>query len=163
MIRMGGAGDLETVRRIMNDAILNSTAVFDLDVWSPEQCRQWIAAHTEPYFFLMHETDGFADGFASLLPYGKKAGYARTAELSVYVDSDVCGRGIGTELLEALTARAKAEGLLHVIVSVITSENTGSIAFHQRHGFTRCGQIAEAGYKFGRYLSVDIFERRLDC
>ena len=69
------------------------------------------------------------------------------AENSVYVASSARGQGVGTALMEALTAAAAAAGIWTIQTSVFP-ENAASIALHERAGFRVVGRrerIAELG------------------
>ena len=44
------------------------------------------------------------------------------------------------------------------VVSLITSENEVSIRLHERFGFSYCGQIRQAGVKFGRKLGLNAYQ-----
>jgi phosphinothricin acetyltransferase len=52
-----------------------------------------------------------------------------------------------------LVARATAEGR-HVMMAGICSTNTGSIALHERLGFTTVAVVPEVGRKFDRWLDL---------
>ena len=67
------------------------------------------------------------------------------------MNRDFRGRGVGRELLDAIIERAKAENY-HVLIGGIDADNAVSIELHKRFGFTYCGEIREAGFKFGRWL-----------
>jgi phosphinothricin acetyltransferase len=96
-------------------------------------------------------------GFASWGPFRPFPAYLYTVEHSVYVDERFRGRGVGRALLKALIAEAR-ERKLHTLVGVIDATNAASIALHSRLGFTRCGTVREAGFKFGRWLDVEYWQ-----
>ena len=86
-------------------------------------------------------------GWAALSAVSSRPCYAGVAENSVYVASAARGRGVGTALMEALTAAAAAAGIWTIQTSVFP-ENTASIALHERAGFRIVGRrerIAELG------------------
>ena len=87
------------------------------------------------------------------MKYRPKPAFTRTVEDSVYVRHDAMRRGIGSALLNHLIARAKELGH-RTIIAGIDAEQTASIAFHARHGFTEAGLLREVGFKFGRWLDV---------
>ena len=68
------------------------------------------------------------------------------------------GRGYAKALVSELIGMAKRDPATHVIVSVITGGNDASVSLHRHFGFTFCGTIHEAGFKFGRYLGIDNYE-----
>jgi phosphinothricin acetyltransferase len=49
----------------------------------------------------------------------------------------------------------------HVLVAGIDAANAASIALHEQLGFERAGIIHHAGFKFGRWLDLAFYERRL--
>jgi L-amino acid N-acyltransferase YncA len=57
------------------------------------------------------EANGRVAGFAATSPYSRVEAYAGIAECSVYVDPELRGRGLGTELLNALAAEACGSSL----------------------------------------------------
>ena len=76
----------------------------------------------------------------------------------MHVRSDCRGRGIGTELLQALLPRAAALGK-HVMIAGVDAANSASIRFHERLGFERAGHLKEVGNKFGRWLDLVFLQR----
>ena len=93
------------------------------------------------------EDGGAVVGWAALSPVSSRPCYAGVAENSVYVASAARGRGVGTALMEALTAAAAAAGIWTIQTSVFP-ENAASIALHERAGFRVVGRrerIAELG------------------
>ena len=93
------------------------------------------------------EEGGAVVGWAALSPVSSRPCYAGVAENSVYVASAARGRGVGTALMDALTAAAAAAGIWTIQTSVFP-ENAASIALHERAGFRIVGRrerIAELG------------------
>ncbi|MBV9291224.1 MAG: N-acetyltransferase, partial [Frankiales bacterium] len=97
-------------------------------------------------------------GFAYAATYRPRPAYLHTAEDSVYVDPAAAGRGIGTQLLDALVARCTAAGRRQLIAVVGDSANTASIRLHERSGFTTVGVLHDVGWKFGRWLDTVIMQ-----
>ena len=62
--------------------------------------------------------------------------------------------------MEALMAEAAADGK-QVMVAAIDSENEGSIRFHAQLGFEEVGRMPDIGFKFDRWLTLVIMQRRL--
>ncbi len=78
-------------------------------------------------------------------------------EHSVYVHPEKRGRGVGKALLRELIGAAAAQDY-HVLVGGIDAANAASIALHAGLGFTRCGTIRQAGFKFGRWLDLEFHQ-----
>jgi phosphinothricin acetyltransferase len=157
-IRGAEVGDAESITEIYNDEILHGTATFDTDPKTVNDRIVWLDEHTSPYFVLVAEIDGKVVGFCSLSSYRPRKAFDITAELSLYIAKAYRGLGIGTKLMQATLTRAKQEGKLYSILSLITSTNTVSVALHNRFGFTLCGTIPNVGYKFSTYLSLSYYQ-----
>ena len=162
MIRPGKAADVEPLRQIYNHAVEHSTATFDLEPRTAEEMTAWFQTHQGIHRLLVWEQDGAPVAYATLSPYRQRKAFDATVELSVYVREDCRGQGIGGKLMAELLRQAREDPRIHTVVSVITSENVGSIRLHERLGFTFCGRIREAGYKFGRWLGVDHYQIMVD-
>ena len=63
--------------------------------------------------------------------------------------------------MNELIIRAKKQKL-HTMVACIDSNNTNSIAFHEKQGFVHVGKMKEIGYKFGRYLDMTLMQLMLN-
>ena len=103
---------------------------------------------------------GALAGFASWGPFRPFPAYLHTVEHSVYVDARFRGRGVGRALVAALIDEARRRDL-HAMVGVIDATNAASIALHRRLGFTHGGTLREVGFKFGRWLDVEYWQRLL--
>ncbi|MFM7606755.1 MAG: N-acetyltransferase family protein [Prosthecobacter sp.] len=150
---------LEAIRAIFNEAIAHSTALYDYEPRSPEVMEAWWAAKQAsnlPVIGVLDE-NGTLMGFGSYGPFRPHAAYQYSVEHSIYVDARFRGRGIGKELLRRLIDRATEQGY-HMMIGVIDAENTGSIALHAKAGFESCGHIRHAGYKFGRWLDLALYQ-----
>lgn len=82
--------------------------------------------------------------------------------MSVYIDNDYQGKGIGTELVEQLLQEAKRLGYWSILSTVI-SLNTASIALHKKCGFREIGYREKiAKDRFGNWQNTTLFELRLE-
>ena len=62
--------------------------------------------------------------------------------------------------LDELENRMRAQGM-RMSEACITSDNAGSVAFHERHGYRVCGEQHTCGYKFGRWYDMVWMEKIL--
>lgn len=162
MIRRAEQKDISKLRDIYNHAVINSTATFDLEIKSIENRKKWFLDHTGKYALLVYEMSGETVGYASLSPFHTRKAFDATVELSIYIDKEYRGHGIGKELMEEIISIAKQDWSIHTIVSVITEGNEISYHLHEMFGFQFCGEVKEAGYKFGRYLGVRYYQLILE-
>ncbi|MFQ3623583.1 MAG: N-acetyltransferase family protein [Acetobacteraceae bacterium] len=160
-IRDATETDLGMILAITNDAILNSTANWNIHPTTLESRAAWLADRRRAGFpVLVAEEDGAVCGFASYGPFRPFDGYAATVEHGLYVHPRAQGRGHGAALLGGLIARAEAAGL-HVMVAAVEAGNAPSLALHERFGFVRVGLMPEVGRKFDRWLDLVLMQRIL--
>lgn len=161
-IRPATHADLPAILEIYNDAVLHTTATYDLEPQSLEQRTAWFEQRTRQGFpVLVAEVAGTLAGFGAYGPFRDKPGYRYTVEHSVYVATTTRGRGIGRALLTELIRLARAAGN-HAIVGGIDAENEGSLRFHLALGFVEVGRLQQVGRKFDRWLDVIFVELLLD-
>jgi len=122
---------------IFNEAIANSTALYDYHPRTLETMQRWFEGKAAGNFPVLGAVDdsGQLLGFASYGTFRDRPAYKYTVEHSVYVHIDRRGRGIGRELMQQLIACARDQQV-HVLVGAIDVSNLGSIALHA----ARCGE-----------------------
>ncbi|WP_374439396.1 GNAT family N-acetyltransferase [Pseudomonas panipatensis] len=162
IIRDASEADLGGIRDIYNDAVRNTTAIWnDVEV-DLDNRRAWFATRQQQGFPVLVAVAGDEVlGYASYGPWRAFDGFRETVEHSVYIRADQRGQGLGPQLMRALIERARGQGL-HVMVAAIESGNAASIALHQRLGFTHNGQMPQVGQKFGRWLDLTFMQLILD-
>jgi phosphinothricin acetyltransferase len=151
-----------SILEIFNDAILNSTALYEYKLRTLETMAAWFEKKrlgNFPVIGLVSDAEELV-GFGTYGTFRVVAGYKYTVEHSVYVAEKHRGKGAGKTLLQEVI-RAAEEQNYHTLVGVIDSQNAVSINLHKRLGFHHAGTIRQAGFKFGRWLDVDFYQLNL--
>lgn len=159
MIRRAEKRDIPELMDIYNEAILNTTATFDTEIKDEKNREEWFLTHTGKYCIYVCEMENKIAGYASLSQYRDRKAFDPSVELSIYIHKDYRGQHIGHELMETVLKFAEENPEIDTVISLITSENEASIHLHEAYGFTYCGQIKNAGIKFGRKLSLNAYQR----
>jgi L-amino acid N-acyltransferase len=160
-IRPAEAADLEAMLAIYNDAILNTTAVYDYQPRSSDLQRQWFETKQAQRLPVFVAHDGATIiGFGSFGPFRPWPAYQFTVENSLYVDSAHRRKGAGTALLASLVSAARTAGY-HAMVAGIDATNEASLALHRKAGFEPVAHFREVGWKFERWLDLVFMERML--
>lgn len=158
VLRDAVEADLADIMEIYNDAVVNTTAIWNDNVVTLANRQEWFAARMARGFpILVAEVDGRISGYASYGDWRAFEGFRHTVEHSVYIHADAQGHGLGRRLMEALIDRAKA-GRIHVMVACIEANNEASIRLHEKLGFRTTGTFREVGTKFGRWLDLTCME-----
>ncbi|AHG42926.1 N-acetyltransferase [Pseudomonas syringae CC1557] len=159
LIRDALPGDLPGILAIYNDAVLNTTAIWNEQPVDLANRQAWHASRqTQGYSILIAvESTGDVLGYASFGDWRPFEGFRHTVEHSVYVRADQRGKGLGPRLMTELIERARACDK-HMMVAAIESGNAASIALHDRLGFKITGQMPQVGTKFGRWLDLTFMQ-----
>jgi L-amino acid N-acyltransferase YncA len=99
--------------------------------------------------------------WAALSNVSNRCIYSGVAEVSIYVDPDFQGRGIGDRLMKALISESESNGLW-TLQAGIFPENEKSIQLHLRNGFRIIGTRERIGKMDGVWRDTVLLERRSD-
>jgi len=159
LIRDALPADMRAVLAIYNDAVLNTTAIWNeqpVDLANREAWFNARAAQAYPILVAVNAENEVV-GYASFGDWRPFEGFRHTVEHSVYVRADQRGNGLGPRLMGALIERAKTCDK-HMMVAAIESGNAASIHLHQKLGFVITGQMPQVGTKFGRWLDLTFMQ-----
>ncbi len=148
--------DWPRVAAIWAEGIATGQATFETE---PPTWRDFDAGR-HPEGRLVAETDGTVVGWAALAPVSSRACYAGIAENSVYVAAAARGKGVGTQLMDALVAAARRAGIWTIQTSVFP-ENEASLALHARAGFRIVGRRERIAKLDGVWRDTLLLELRL--
>lgn len=152
--------DFAACLAIYNRYIAETTVTFEETCLSADAWRARVERITEKYPYLVACDGEQILGYAYLDAYSPRSAYRYTADLSIYLDRDVTGHGIGGELLRAIGEQAAELGIRQLL-SIVTGENMVSMRFHERHGFSAVGRLRRVGYKQKKWLDVVIYQKEL--
>ena len=148
--------DYEAVVKIFFQGINSEFATFQTSVPSFEE---WDNAYCKCCRFVAQIEEKVV-GWIGILPTSNLSFYRGVAEVSVYVDTDYCGAGIGKQLLNKLIYASEEEGFWTLEAKVL-KENIGSIKLHEKFGFRVVGIREKFAKKTtGVWHDVVILERR---
>ena len=154
--------DLPRLTEIYNSYVRETPITFDTEPFTVERRRTWFEQFGEKgrYRLVVGERDGRVVGYASSVRFRVKPAYDTSVEVTIYLDPEMRGRGLGGPLYTELFERLKGEDV-HRAYAGVTLPNPASIALHRRFGFESIGVFREVGRKFGRYWDVEWFEKDL--
>ncbi len=163
IVRDAGTPDLPGITEIYNDAVQNTTAIWNETTVDVANRANWLADRARsgyPVLVAAHE-QGEILGYASFGDWRAFEGYRHTVEHSIYVRVDLRGSGIGRVLMNELIDRARLLGK-HAMVGGIEAKNVASIRLHEKIGFEQVGLLRQVGTKFGKWLDLAFLQLLLD-
>lgn len=161
-VRPASSDDLPAILAIYNEAVLDTTATYDVEPRTLAHRVAWFEDHQESNLpvFVATAASGEVIGWSALNRYHDRFGYRFTVENSVYIAAAHRGRGVGRMLLAPLIEAARERGL-HVILAGVDAENAASLRLHAAFGFEQVAHFKQVGHKFGRWLDVIFLQRTL--
>ncbi|WP_292139488.1 GNAT family N-acetyltransferase [Butyrivibrio sp.] len=156
MIREMRDEDWGTVAEIYKQGLEEGTSTFNTECPS---FTEWNEGHLRNCRFVFEE-EGKVVGWIALSPTSSRCAYKGCVEMSVYVDRNYRGHGIGTALVNTIIREAEKDGYWS-IYSAIFSINKASIALHKKCGFREIGYRERiAKDRFGKWQNTTLMEYR---
>ena len=153
MIRFAAPADATRLCQIYNHYVLTAVATFEEEPVSEEEMRRRIGDVQKDFFWLVYEEGDQVVGYAYASKWKARAAYRHSVELSVYLDPERHGLGIGKQLYAALLDRLR-ERDVHSVIGGVAANNPASIALHLSFGFVQVAHLREVGHKFGQWIDV---------
>ena len=160
IIRPATLFDAEALMQIYNPYIRETTVTYEYEEITAGEFRRRMETVMTRYPYIVAEEKGEILGYAYGSPYHTRAAYQWDCDLSVYLRMDCRGKGIGRILFAKLLDILTKQGFVNAY-SFIDSPNPMSEAIHKKFGFTEIGCLQKSGYKFGRWLDMKLWGKRL--
>ncbi len=161
-IRDAGIKDAVSLARIYNHYIQTSTATFEIDPIKPQDMNGRIEKiTTENLPFLVYvDADNGCLGYAYASKWRAREAYRNSVEISIYLDPNQTGRGLGRQLYDVLFERLRQQEF-HIAIGGITLPNPASIGLHEKFGVKKVAHFEEVGFKFGKWVDVGYWQVKL--
>lgn len=147
--------DLEKITEIYNSTIASRLVTADTEPVSVESKIKWFEEHSpekRPLWVIEDELNEIV-GWVSFQSFYGRPAYDATVEISIYLDSNQRGKGLGKEVLGFCIAKAPEFGI-KTILGFIFSHNEPSIRLFKHFGF-------EEWANFPNIATLDNIERSL--
>jgi len=156
-IRPMEKNDWSEVVEIYYQGIQTNNATFNNSCPSYDE---WDKAHIKECRFVA-ELDSEVAGWAAITPISSRECYRGVAEVSIYIDTNHSGKGVGEMLLKKLLEESESCGFWTIQSSIIQN-NAASIRLHEKCGFRMVGfreRIAKD--RFGMWRNTVVMEHRI--
>lgn len=131
--------------------------------FTPEQERQFLQGRLDSPrdLMLLGFCEGELAGSCALASVGPFQRVTHRCEVSIALYRKFCGKGIGTAMMTALLAQAKAAGYEQAELTVMAA-NKPAIALYERLGFVGCGTLPHnMKYADGSYADACWMQKSL--
>lgn len=159
-LRDAEAGDAARLAEIYDHYVRETVVTFEEEPVGADGMASRVQEIAARWPWLVIERDGRLTGYAYAAPWKSRSAYRHSVECTVYLAPEAVGRGDGRRLYDALLPQLAARGA-HVAIGGIALPNAASVALHEACGFRKVAHFSEVGWKFGRWVDVGYWERRL--
>ncbi|HHT7816372.1 TPA: N-acetyltransferase family protein [Streptococcus suis] len=156
-VRLEDAADLVAIYA----PYVEKTAItFETEVPTVEAFASRIEKTLDKFPYFVAVEDGKIIGYAYASTYYARAAYDWTVELSVYIQQEARGKGIGTLLYNVLERELTARGFKNFL-ACIALPNPASIALHEKRGYEQVAHFKKVGYKFDTWHDIVWLQKSL--
>lgn len=159
-VRRAVTDDLKRILEIYNQGIEDRIATLETEIKDLPFMESWFSDHQERYAVEVAEKDNKVIGWASLNPYSHRCAYNGVADLSIYVDREFRGKGVGTILLPALEEVAKENNFYKIVLFTFPFNEKGQ-GLYRKIGYREVGVFEKQGAMEGKFIDVMIMEKLL--
>ena len=143
----------EAICNIYSHYIEETLVTFEEESVSIEKMQCRINDEAGSFPWLVFESDGDILGYAYASRWKGRCAYRYSVESTVYLAPDVTGRGIGSQLYDALLPILR-DRAIHSLIGGIALSNPAIINLHEKMGFKRVAHFKEIGWKFKKWIDV---------
>ena len=165
-IRVATREDAAAICRIYAPYVRDTAVTFEYDVPKEETMIRRIENTLNEYPYLIAEVKGDIVGYAYAGPFYGREAYRHCAEVSIYIDTNCRGNGIGSRLYQELERLLFKQNVFVLYACIAETErkddehlSDSSIRFHEKAGYKIVGRHHLCGYKFCRWYSVVWMEK----
>jgi L-amino acid N-acyltransferase YncA len=159
-LRDATQADVPKICAIHNQGIEDRVATLDVEPHRLDEQMEWFHRHGARHPVVVAEAAEDIIGWASLNQFSARPAYRFVADLSVYIERQWRGKGVGTRLLREIEARAHALGYHKIVLSAFPFNQAG-MRLYERFGFRTVGIYHEQGLVDGRWVDTIIMEKLL--
>lgn len=154
--------DMESIVAIYNSTVASRMVTADTEPVTTESRKRWFAEHhpdTRPLWIVQNEEKTIT-GWVSLQDFYGRPAYAKTAEISIYLDEHYRGRGLGARILADAIQRASGLGI-ETLMGYIFAHNIPSLQLFRKAGFDEWGYLPDIAELEGVKRSVKILGKKI--
>lgn len=159
-VRMATIEDAADLLSIYSVYVENSAATFEISEPSKDDIENRIGQVLKVAPWLVYIIDGRLVAYAYASRFNEREAYKWSAQVSVYIDHNYLGIGIGKELYATLLRLLVEQGFCSAYGG-ITLPNAASVSLHESLGFGHVGTYRDVGFKLGKWHDVGWWQKRL--
>jgi L-amino acid N-acyltransferase YncA len=160
-IREANINDISYIANIYNQGIEDRIATLETRLRTNEDINEWLTSRSDRYKVIVIEDNyGVVQGWASINVFNSRCCYSGVGDLSIYIERDMRGQGLGKLLLAYLMEIAKKNEFHKLILSTFDYNERGKRLYNSL-GFREVGTYFEQGILDDKFVNVTVMEKIL--
>jgi L-amino acid N-acyltransferase YncA len=160
-VREANINDIPEITKIYNEGIEDRIATLETRLRDNEEMKEWLLSRSERHKVLVIEDENSnLCGWASINVFNSRCCYSGVVDLSIYIDRNMRGKGLGKVLLSSLIETARIQGFHKLVLSTFKFNKLGQ-RLYKALGFREVGTYEKQGLLDGNWIDVTIMEKLL--
>ncbi|QOR36171.1 N-acetyltransferase [Clostridium sp. 'deep sea'] len=157
--RLATREDIHAIKTIYNQGIDDRIATLETHHRTTEEMKKWFRNKKEQHkVIVVTAENNTVVGWASLNIFNPRKCYDGVADLSVYVERTMRGKGLGKILLNRIIDIARAYDFHKIVLSTFEFNELAQ-GLYQAIGFRKVGTYEKQGKLDGKWVDVTIMEK----
>ncbi|MGL4584017.1 MAG: GNAT family N-acetyltransferase [Flavobacterium sp.] len=154
--------DLERIVEVYNSTIPSRMVTADTEPVTVQSRMKWFEDHTPSRrpLWVIEEEGGEMVGWVSFQSFYGRPAYDGTVEISIYLDANQRGRGLGKQVIAHCIEQIPKYGIT-TLLGFIFAHNIPSIKLFEYFGFEQWGMLPNIAVLDGEEKSLMILGKRL--
>ncbi|MCR5206529.1 MAG: GNAT family N-acetyltransferase [Lachnospiraceae bacterium] len=167
IIRSATLEDAGDIQKIYSYYVENTAISFEYTAPDVDEIKRRIEETLKDYPYLVAVSDGRVVGYAYAGRFHTRAAFLYSAELSIYIDKEWRGNGLGKELYNKIESILSEKKIKRVYASIAASDENdcfvtdASLRFHIAMGYKQVARFHKCGFKFGNWYDLIYVEKNL--
>lgn len=159
--KLADSSHIPSITEIYNQGIEDRGATLETRLRIVQEMEEWFLNRSEKHKVVVIEDEtGKVGGWASLNTFNSRCCYSGVADISIYIEREMRGKGLGKALLGYLIETAKDQGFHKLVLSALDFNEAGK-SLYRSMGFREVGTYMDQGILDGKYVNVTIMEKIL--
>lgn len=153
--------DIPFITKIYNQGIEDRVATLETRLRDIDEMKEWLISRKDRYkVVVIEDSEAIVRGWASINVFNSRCCYSGVGDISIYVERNMRGKGLGKLLLNYLIIIAKEQDFHKLILSTFEQNEVGK-RLYRSTGFREVGTYVNQGILDGKFINVTIMERLL--
>lgn len=153
--------DIPAITAIYNQGIEDRVATLETRLRDNREMEEWLVNRSDRHrVVVIEDASNSVVGWASLNVFNSRCCYSGVVDISIYLNRDYRGKGLGKILLGELIKVAKDEGFHKLVLSTLKFNEAGR-KLYKSMGFREVGTYEKQGLLDGKWVDVTLMEKLL--